>query len=434
MLTITHFKYLRFSHGHVPLQVIQRHSPHFRIFDSYSGHPGPFFCTNLVELTLRRQVHLPGEHINLETERDLIQANPNIKSLLWFGPRPQIALDAQDLVGLEVVEHVQLHHWIGSNGCLARALKTLARSMVSLELLWIYGLAADDFLDPDGSENEATAGSISNQETSDAVAIAPKRRLVLPLVTKLTCTLRYEGFRELQGIIGCCPNVTELIINPDVYVDFDRIARDIQIHCRKVQALTVEYLALHASHCEQLVSSCRTTGLVILNVVLRGMDESLVLAILAHANTLQTLALSLQSFEHRTSHGLMQLLGHCVQLKTLRLKFGLLPPTGTILEVLRSEPWGCLLLETLQLGARTQPADAESDRAGDREEEEDVEALKSMSSNSAAMGWYRRKADGDVWGTKADVDATSLRKVLKMVEPLQQLKTLTWNYSELHRP
>ncbi|KAF9118306.1 hypothetical protein BGW39_001297 [Mortierella sp. 14UC] len=419
---------------HVPLRVIQRHSPHFRIFDSYSGHPGPFFCTKLVELTLRRQIHLPGEHISLETERDLIRANPNIKSLLWFGPRPPIALDVRDLIGLETVEHVQLHHWIGSNGCLARALKTLARSVVSLELLWIFGLTADDFLDPYGSDDEATAGSISNQGVGAVVDIAPRRRLVLPLVTKLTCTLRYEGFRELQGIIGCCPNVIELIINPDIYVDFDRIARDIQSNCRKVQALTLEYLALHSSHCEQLVSSCRASGLVKLDVVLRGMEESLVLAILAHASTLQTLTLSLQSFEYPTSHGLMRLLRHCVQLKALRLKLNFLPPTGTILEVLRSGPWGCLLLETLQLGTRTQPADTESDRAGDREEEEDIEALKSMSSDSAAMGWYRREADRDAWGTEVGVDATSLRKVLKMVEPLQQLKSLTWNHSELYRP
>ncbi|KAG0378992.1 hypothetical protein BGX24_002081 [Mortierella sp. AD032] len=419
---------------HVPLQVIQRHSPHFRIFDSYSGHPGPFFCTNLVELTLRRQVHLPGEHISLETERDLIRANPNIKSLFWFGPRPQVALDARDFVGLEVVENVHLHHWIGSGGGLARTLKTLARSMVSLELLWIFGLSANDFLDPDDGSDEAIARSMSDQDIDIAPTFAPGQRLVLPLITKLTCTLRYEGFRELQGIIGCCPNVVELVINPDIYVDFDRIARDIQTNCRKVRALTLQHLPLHSSHCEQLVSSCRASGLVKLEVLLRGMDESLVLAILAHANTLQALTISLQSFEHPTSHGLMQLLGHCVQLKKLRMTFNFPPPTGTVLEALRSGPWGCLMLETLQLVTRTQPADGEPDRVGDRDEEEDIEALKGMTSGQAAMGWYRRNVDKDAWAGELDVDLTSLRKVLKMVEPLQQLKSLTWNCSELHRP
>jgi hypothetical protein len=306
--------------------------------------------------------------------------------------------------------------------------------MVSLELQWIFGLAADDFLDPDGSDAEATAGSMSSQEVSAAVAIVPRQRLVLPSVTKLTCTLQHEGFRELQGIVGCCPNVIELIIKPDIYVDFDRIARDIQINCQKVQALTLENLALHSSHCERLVSSCRASGLVKLNVVLRGMDEYLVLAILAHASTLQILMLSLQSFEHPTSHGLMQLLGHCVQLKTLRLKLSLLPPTGTILEVLRSEPWGCLLLETFQMETKIQLADTEPDSKGNKEERDDIKALKSISSDNPAMGWYQRKADRDAWGAKVDVDATSLRKVLKMVEPLQQLKSLTWNYFELHRP
>ncbi|KAH7060157.1 hypothetical protein BKA57DRAFT_446462, partial [Linnemannia elongata] len=403
----------------VPSEVIQRYSRHFRIFESFSGHAGPFECTNLVELILPRQMHLPGEqeYLSLMTERELVRANPGVRVLSWFGPRPQIVFDPRDFDGLRVVRSVHLQHWVGSGGCLARTLKMMAGSMTSLELAWIFGLSADEFLDPDAvdgdDEGEVTTGST-----------ARRRRLVLPLVTKLRCALRYDGFRELQGIIGCCPNLMELVINPDMYVDLDRIARDIRDHCRKMQALTIEYQALHASYCEQLVSSCRTAGLVKLDVILRSMDETLALTILAHASTLQILKLTLQSFEHPTSHGLMQVLSGCVGLKELFLKINVLPPTGTILEVLRGEPsWGCLRLETLQLITRTQPADEEPDWVGDKEEEEDIEALKRMSYETAAMGWYRSCR-------KVDFNAVGLRKVVKMVEPLRQLKSLTWNYVE----
>lgn len=366
-------------------------------------------------------MHLPGEQdcLILKTERELVRANPGVRVLYWFGPRPQVVLDPKDFGGLRVVRNVQLQHWVGSGGCLARTLKIMAGSMTSLELAWIFGLSAAEFLDPDdvGGDNE---GEVTTGYS------ARRRRLVLPLVTKLRCAIRYEGFRELQGIIGCCPNLTELTINPDMYVDLDRIARDIRDHCRKMQALTIEYLALHASYCEQLVSSCRAAGLVKLDVVLRSVDESLVLAILAHAGTLRILGLSLQSFEHPTSHGLMRVLGGCVGLKELFLKINVLPPTGAILEILRGEPsWGCLGLETLQLITRVQPADEEPDRIGDREEEEEVEALKRMSYETAAMGWCSRKVD---------LNAVGLRKVMKMVEPLQQLKSLTWNYVEYYRP
>ena len=415
-----------------PPEVIQRYSRHFRIFDSFSGHAGPFECTNLVELILLRQVHLPGgqECLSLKTERKLVRANPGVRVLNWCGPRPHVMLDPRDFCDLRVVRSVQLQDWVGSGGCLARTLKMMAGSMTSLELTWISGLSADEFLDPDDvdddNEGEVTTGYSTCRE-----------RLVLPLVTKLRCVLRYEDFRGLQGIIGCCPNLMELTIKPDTYVDLNRIARDIRDHCRKMQALTIENLHLHASNCEQLVSSCRTTGLVKLDVFLRTMDESLVLAILAHAGTLQILRLSLQSFEHPTSHGLMQVLGGCVGLKELFLKSHVLPPTGTILEVLRGEPsWGCLRLETLQLITRTQAADLEPDRVGDRQEEEEIEALKRMSYETAAMGWCRsyRKVDKGTLRSEADVNCVGLRKVVKMVEPLQQLKALTWNYVEYCRP
>ncbi|KAG0293838.1 hypothetical protein BGZ96_002222 [Linnemannia gamsii] len=139
----------------VPLEVVRRYSPHFRIFDSFSGHPGPFECNNLVELILPRQMYLPGaseeEPLSLKTERELVRANPGVRSLFWFGPRSQIALDPKDFVGLRVVKNVKLLHWIGSGGRLARTLKMLAGSMVSLELAWIVGLSAKEFLDPDGS-------------------------------------------------------------------------------------------------------------------------------------------------------------------------------------------------------------------------------------------------------------------------------------------
>ncbi|KAF9151140.1 hypothetical protein BG015_007032 [Linnemannia schmuckeri] len=402
----------------VPSEVIQRYSRHFRIFDSFSGHPGPFECTNM---------HLSEEQecLSLKTEKELVRANTGVRMLYWFGPRPQVVLDPGDFGGLRSVRSVQLQHWVGSRGCLARTLKMMAGSMMSLELAWIFGLSAEEFLDPDGDDDgEAIAGPTTR-----------RRRLMLPLVTKLRCALRYEGFRELQGTIGCCPNLLELTINPDMYVDLDRIARDIRVHCRKAQALTIEYLALHASYCEQLVSSCRTSGLVKLDVILRSMDVSLVSAILAHAGTLQILRLSLQSFEHSTSHGLMQLLRGCTGLKALFLKINVLPPTGTILEVLRGEPsWGCLRLEALQLITRTQPADEEPDMAGDKEEEEEIEALRGVLYETAVMGWCRRKADKDAWISEAEVDAVGLRKVVKMVEPLQQLKSLTWNYAEFCRP
>lgn len=189
---------------------------------------------------------------------------------------------------------------------------------------------------------------------------------------------------------------------------------------------------LHASFCEQLVSSCRTSGLIKLDVTPRSMDDSLVSAVLAHVDTLQILRLSLNSFEHPTSHGLMQLLGGCVQLKELFLKINYVPPTGNILEVLRGEPsWGCVQLETLQLITRTHPADEEPDMF-DKEEEE-IEALMDLSFETAAMGWFRQKVDEDLWINEIGVDPVGLRKELKIVEHLQQLKALSWNYKEYFR-
>lgn len=102
----------------------------------------------------------------------------------------------------------------------------LAGSMISLELAWIVGLLVGEFLDPDGynnDEGEMTTGSTLR-----------RRRLVLPLVTEVRCALRFGEFRELQGIIGCCPNLLKLTIIPDTYVDLDRIARNVRVYCQKI--------------------------------------------------------------------------------------------------------------------------------------------------------------------------------------------------------
>jgi hypothetical protein len=99
----------------------------------------------------------------------------------------------------------------------------LADSMVSLELTWIFGLSANEFLNPDGIDD-----GDGRMKTGSTVR---RRSVILPLISKLRCALRFGEFRELQRIIGCCPSLLDHTIIP---VDLDRIARGILIYCPKI--------------------------------------------------------------------------------------------------------------------------------------------------------------------------------------------------------
>ena len=81
-----------------------------------------------------------------------------------------------------------------------------------------------------------------------------------------------------------------------------------------------------------------------------------------------------------------------------------------------------------------QPRDEEPDRVGDEEERLETEALKEISGQRAVMGWYRRVwVDRDVWAAEVEPRPAAERRVFKMVEPLQRLERLAWNYVGYYR-
>ncbi|KAG0289651.1 hypothetical protein BGZ96_006845 [Linnemannia gamsii] len=262
------------------LEVIVRNVPFLRVLDVHSDLPSPFRCTNLVELTILQGV------LDLDAQRQLVRANPGLKTLRWNGPYMKIPLDIEDFVHLKRIRSLIISQWTGGEGALIGVLKAVAGSLVKLDLGWIQGMAKSDF-----------AAAACSDERCDNKLIDD---LVLPYLETYTSSCSSPISPDPSDLVQYCPNLRncDTILTGDN--DVTRFSETLMDCCPKLDNLTVRHYArLHLG--EAVIRDLGGGGhrgpihrLVSISVSQVLISKNLASAILLHAPTLEDLTIMVQ--------------------------------------------------------------------------------------------------------------------------------------------
>lgn len=261
-------------------EVIIRNVPFLRVLDVHSDLPSPLHCTHLVELDILQGV------LDMDAQRQLVRANPGLKTLRWNGPYKKIPLDLEDFVHLKRIRSLNISQWIGGEGALAGVLKAVAGSLVRLDLGWIQGMAKSDL--------DAAA---SNGEGCDKKHIDG---LVLPYLETYTSSCSSPISPDPSDLVQYFPNLKncDTILTGDI--DVTRFSDTLMDFCPKLDSLTVRHYArLHLG--EAIIRNLGGGGhrgpihrLVSISVSQVLVSKNLVSAILLHAPTLKYLTIMIQ--------------------------------------------------------------------------------------------------------------------------------------------
>ncbi|KAF9079784.1 hypothetical protein BGX23_003225, partial [Mortierella sp. AD031] len=238
MLPFLWYTYQGSIFSKVPLEVVHQFSPHFRIFESLRGHEGPYQCTNLLDLNMsQHNTTSYSKGVDLQTQNDLVAANRDLRKLYWHGPSDLVPMNVKSLTQLRRIDDMMLLCWKGSRGRLTKVLQAIADSVTRLGLYGIHGVYEGDLMVDSGN--------------------GIKEQLILPHVVKLAYRINHEESKGLEELVRCCPNLEKLYFIPERNFDLDRLTRNIQECCPKLEALTVKYVELEDEDLEPLLLCCR---------------------------------------------------------------------------------------------------------------------------------------------------------------------------------
>ncbi|KAF9127979.1 hypothetical protein BGW39_005455, partial [Mortierella sp. 14UC] len=460
---------------HVPRKVVERYSFLFRRFTSIGGYDGPFHCTLLESLVLRnsdwyfqRQQGEAELNMSVECQRELVRKNPGLEILDWEGDEDEwkihkrlSPLMVKDFEMLDNLQDLTLGVWDGSNGALGNVLRTVARTLEELRIDEVIGFKERDIT----TSSTLTGDAVEvGKESSDGPTEGGDR-LVLGHVIVLTVPC-FSNNTDLIYLAGCCPNLEQFCLDVAVSsFDMTRLANTLKNHCPKITILTIsdgQEFDLEKTEREPfvgaLIRGCSLAGLKRIEFtswVFKPAYRDVLRSVLAHSATLEHVRVDYTRELGRAFYtkDILQVLVECRQLKSFIINGGTGKSVPAMLEILKSQPWGCTELEVLTLDIEEDSSfslnwncDLKFEEVDDEDEDEgrrgarhggrrgrrrskkrnDDNAPVKLSSGESFMGWYYHARDG--FDDDADeVPKSWLRELFGMVKGLDRLLFLTLN-------
>ncbi|KAF9156035.1 hypothetical protein BG015_007601 [Linnemannia schmuckeri] len=427
------------SMGHIPVQVIRRHSHFLRALElsqcsTVVVDMELFECTNLFKLsvfvdvneTKNQQSKAEGEteaeavvvfqgtvvtstagegEAPLPHGKRLVRSNPGIKKLEWEGleypndtntglVRP--VLDVEDFVGLEGLESLLLDRWDCSEGRLEQVLRIISGSLKELKVVTNYGLQLGL---PRGDDGGIGGGG-----------------LMLDRLETISWHSSESDEDYLFELVKWCPNLRKLKlqVNHDGW-DFSGLTNSLQTSCPKFDALR-----LHATrttrHMDTLIRNSSISGFHKLHLTFEDNTDKVIHLVLDHAATLEDLHVAPYG-DSGDNNNYLRLLIECTRLRRL-----VYSPVGVdfaegFFRHLGQQQWGCRGLEELkvQIGAGA------FCRYGKYTEDE----RKEVEGMLEGMGWEEVFEVGD-WEREEPIQIVGLEKVLQLLafQGLKDVKTL----------
>ncbi|KAF9899297.1 hypothetical protein EC991_009154 [Linnemannia zychae] len=451
MLPVLWHTYSGYQFGKAPLDLVHRHSPHFRFFQSIQGHEGPYQCTGLVNLDISQHSRTShGNGVDIVTQNDLVAANRDLKRLYWHGPSKLVPLYVKSLTQLRRIDDLMLLCWQGHDGRLAEVLRAVATTVTRLGLFSIHGVAVGDLMVDSGN--------------------GIKEQLLLPHVAKLAYRINHDESKGLEELTRCCPNLKKLYIIPERKYDMERLTRNMQECCCKLEALTIKYAELDNRDLVALLYGCGSgPGLARLRMYVGDLSNALTNAILAHSATLQSIKLRVYTYSALNMKNLLRILMECRRLWRFDLTGCGIGAIKDLQLMLKSQPWGCNGLEFLGLTLSSPPLSAPPAEVNDvgvensdsdlgignlgddnseddydlimydddepREKEEDKAVrLERKAIRLSGMGWQMaRQSSSYFYDVARGQNEDEIATVLGLVEGLELIKFVEWNSARYER-
>ncbi|KAF9931905.1 hypothetical protein FBU30_009326 [Linnemannia zychae] len=344
LLPVLWYSYDGFKMSGISQETITRYSYYFRDFRSLGGHAGPFRSSHLVELTIYMQMQRPT--ISLQSQKDLVKANPRLRYLEWHGPEMITDLDAEDFIGLKCLQDLHLFRWNGGERKLARVLQAVAGTLRAFEVSRIKNVLPGDLV---SALHELDDNKNKQIILSDDTARGDKcSGLILPNLEKLK--VMFDKNPDYVELAQCCPNLKRLTVTGLGPVKIDRLSYCLQNHCQRLNVLVLKDVLLSQEDAIDLLQSTLSAGgLVKIHLDVIGFEHDMISAILLHAPTLEKLTISSTAEDNVDIRGIMRILVECEKLKQLRLMLDTSLSDLDVLSYWKSQKWGCTQLERLGL-------------------------------------------------------------------------------------
>ncbi|KAG0277555.1 hypothetical protein BGZ95_005726 [Linnemannia exigua] len=402
---------------HLPPRVLGRYSHLFRHFDSYGGCQGPFNCTLLESLTLRRN-HTPSEvamvhNMSMQNQRKLVRMNPGLEYLRWEGSestKTRARLECGDFELLDNLQELWLDRWNSFQGSIVHVLMTVSTTLETLTLQKIH-----DFKESDMRTAVRTPG-----ETG--LVLSRVKLLRLPIFAQNT---------ELVYLAGTCPNLLRFDLEVlDIHLDADRLAKVLKTRCPKLRTLVIHDsrdLPEGGLRVSPLIRNCSASGLIKIDINAMTpsvTDLDILPSILTHSATLEHVYIDYYCEMQGTldPKDILRLLVECRKLKSCVTSAATGMSTLSSLKILKSKEWGCKDLERLDL-------DFNCDIGGTGGSYmSDWTAPSKISSRTSFMGWYRHEQNQTLQDDEAaNAPKTWLKELFGMVKGFDRLDFVTLN-------
>ncbi|KAF9124695.1 hypothetical protein BGW39_007961 [Mortierella sp. 14UC] len=410
---------------HLPPRVLGRYSLLFQHFDSYGGCQGPFNCTLLETLVLRRDhdqskgsavVH----NMSMQTQRKLVRMNPGLEFLKWEGSesmRTRTRLEPHDFELLDNLQELRLDRWNSYKGSLIKALRAVSRTLERLYIQEIHDFRESDIrtaLRTQGTGGVGGGGS----------------GLVMPGISLLRLPI-FANNMELVYLAGCCPSLLRLDLDIlDIHLDADRLAKTLKACCPNLRTLVIHdtrELPEGELEISPLIRNCSTRGLTKIDfnaMTHKVTDFDIIPSMLTHSATLEHVYVDYfcEMQGALDPRDILRLLVECRNLKSCFVAGGTGMSTLSSLKMLKSKPWTCKDLERLDL-------DFEGDFvASGRTYMSDMTAPAKISSKTSFMGWYRHDQEPTYIDEETStVPKSWLKELFSMVKGFDRLQFVTLN-------
>ncbi|KAF9356595.1 hypothetical protein BGX26_005054 [Mortierella sp. AD094] len=204
----------------VPEELLIAQSPNFRIITNFIPRfSGILQCRQLKDLTLHRAC---------PRSLHLVNTNPALKRLNWFGPIPYSGflsdLESDSMSNLVCLEELSLQQWDVSARKLVPILRRNCKTLKKLSLKLIQGL---DAIIDSTSVSDLEVQDISKSEEENSVAFEQSEGvttfqapLVLEQLEELTVDCEWpENLGLLDLITKCCPRLKALHLSETLVDD-----------------------------------------------------------------------------------------------------------------------------------------------------------------------------------------------------------------------
>ncbi|KAF9135295.1 hypothetical protein BGW39_003720 [Mortierella sp. 14UC] len=409
-------------------KALQTNTPHLKIVNIIGELSRQLNCNHLVTLELLRS-YLNRRIHDLPMERELVRANRGLKTLVWEGLQSSVYLTLQkeDFTELQCLRELTLCRWDSNKMPFIDILRPMANTLTTLNLRHI---------------EEFFVGNLKNVNDPSSA------RVTLPrLETILVDTHRYEYARQVlpsmtRELVVASPNLRTLgfkLHQVDDQNEARVLARSLRKHCPKLQNLTIHCTHNHlevetatVTTAIDFIRECSASGLTRLTVWdAPWHDSDLFSAIVSHAGRLEDLEIS-WAVEGYTGHNMragaervLHLLTQCCRLKRFMVSDVPLGSLGDVFELWRSQPWGCLELESFGMKFAWTGEDDDAEGSDEEDYDDEVEAI---SSTNPVVGWYLHGNEG-----KRPLFSGVVKELFRILQPLQHIHTLIVDKMEYTR-